>query len=260
MLREVLVTMGNDVSLLDKWYRTDYNAVPAISILQPIDTYLIHFLNKRVPKLQARDAGIWWGTLPKMQLMLRKASHTLYVNGQLNFDQMHNYRMAVTEREVINGILSVEKNVKDTIIVYTRILHNINLQNHKRASAFIDMVGRDLDHEAVKLLAHYRDVLLPKKMKDYGVIYKKYNIEWIGRLGLDADTHMEFLNDFCNHFYKNVLKLVDRAMRKEDTSAQGKIVTEILQHLHACRESVKVFYGREVSNMHKNLLFLFMSY
>ena len=64
--------MGNDVSLLDKWYRTDFNSVPPVSILQPIDTYLIHFLNKRVPKLQARDSGVWWGTLAKMQLMLRK--------------------------------------------------------------------------------------------------------------------------------------------------------------------------------------------
>ena len=63
--------MGNDVSLLDKWYRTDFNAVPPVSILQPIDTYLVHFLNKRVPKLQARDAGIWWGTLPKMQVTQR---------------------------------------------------------------------------------------------------------------------------------------------------------------------------------------------
>lgn len=34
-------------------------------------------------------------------------------------------------------------------------------------------------------------------------------------------------------------------MRKEDSSAQGVIVTEILQHLHACNNSVKVFYGRE---------------
>ena len=33
-------------------------------------------------------------------------------------------------------------------------------------------------------------------------------------------------------------------MRKEDTSAQGKIVTELLQHLHACNNSVTVFYGR----------------
>jgi hypothetical protein len=41
-------------------------------------------------------------------------------------------------------------------------------------------------------------------------IYKRYNVEWIGREGLASETHEEFLNDFINHFYKNVLKLVDR--------------------------------------------------
>ena len=70
---------------------------------------------------------------------------------------MHHYRMAVTEREVINGCINVE-NVKDHVIIYTRfylsnsylltvtfifrILHNINLQNLKRASAFIDIQDR----------------------------------------------------------------------------------------------------------------------
>ena len=184
-----------------------------------------------------------WGTLEKMQMILRKASHTLYVNGKMSFEDMHNYHMAVTEREVINGCLSV-RNVKDHVIIYTRIINNINLQNLKRASAFIDIQDRKVDQEAVKLLAHYRDELLPKKMKEHNAIYKRYNVEWIGREGLASETHEEYLNDFINHFYKNVLRLVDRAMRKEDTSDQGKIVTEILQHLQACLTSVKVFYGR----------------
>ena len=74
--------------------------------------------------------------------------------------------------------------------------------------------------------------------------FLRYNIEWIGREGLAPETHEEYLNDFINHFYKNVLKLVDRAMRKEDTSPQGKIITEILQHLHACNSNTAVFYGR----------------
>ena len=252
-LREVLVTMGNDVSLLDKWYRADVNAVPPISIVQPITTHLVHFLNKRVPQLQARDAGIWWGTLPKMQLMLRKASHALYANGKLTYDEMHSYEMAVTEREVINGCLSIKKDLKDHIIIYTRVINNINLQNLKRASAFIDIQDRQVDQEAVKLLAQYRDELLPKKMKDNKAIYKKYHVEWIGREGLAPETHEDYLNDFINHFYKNVVKLVDRAMRREDTSRQGKIVTEILQHLHACNDSVEVFYGRneELDHMKK---------
>ena len=243
-LREILITMGTDVSLLDKWYRIDMNAVPPVSILQPITTHLTHFLNKRVPHLQARDSGIWWGTLPKMQMLLRKASHTLYINGKFSHEEMHNYHMAVTEREVINGCLSIEKELRDHVIIYTRIIQNINLQNLKRASAFIDIQDRKVDQEGVNLLAKYRDGLLPKKMDRHKGIYKKYVIDWIGREGLAVETHEEYLADFINHFYKNVLRLVDRAMRKEDTSQQGRIVTEILQHLQSCNESVEGFYGR----------------
>ena len=89
-----------------------------------------------MPKLQARDSGLWWGTLGKLQLMLRKASQVFYLfhssykclelnfqalhtNGDFTFNQMHHYRMAVTEREVINGCINVE-NVKDHVILYTR--------------------------------------------------------------------------------------------------------------------------------------------
>lgn len=39
-------------------------------------------------------------------------------------------------------------------------------------------------------------------------------MEWIGREGLDTETHEEYLNNFIAHFYKNIIKLVDRAMRK----------------------------------------------
>ena len=109
--------------------------MPPESILLPISTHLPHFLNKRMPKLQARDSGLWWGTLGKLQLMLRKASQVcklslavnflslvvkaLHTNGDFTFNQMHHYRMAVTEREVINGCINVE-NVKDHVILYTR--------------------------------------------------------------------------------------------------------------------------------------------
>ena len=133
------------------------------------------------------------------------------------------------------------------------IINIINIQNLKRASAFIDIQDRKVDEEAIKLLARYRDTLLPEKMNSNGGILKRYHVEWVGREGLASETHEEYLSDFINHFYKHVLKLVDRAMRKEDTSAQGKIVTELLQHLHACNNSVTVFYGRvdELKRVHE---------
>ena len=165
--------------------------VPPESILLPITTHLVHFLNKRQPKLQvrhisnlwrclhqtdqARDAGIWWGTLGKMQLMLRKAAKALHANDKFTEEEMHNYRMAVTEREVRNGCITMPDNyVKDHVIIYTRILNNINLQNLKRASAFIDIMDRHIDQEAQEFLSYYRDVLAKNKMLNNKGIYKRW--------------------------------------------------------------------------------------
>ena len=94
------------------------------------------------------------------------------------------------------------------------------------------------------LLTDYRDGRARRKMLDSKGVYKRYEIEWIGREGLAPETHEEYLNDFINHFYKNTLRLVDRAMKKEDSSEQGRIVTELMQHLHGCKNNCDVFFGR----------------
>ena len=65
-----------------------------------------------------------------------------------------------------------------------------------------------------------RDVLAKDKMLNNKGIYQRYEIEWIGREGLAPETHDAYLKEFINHFYKNTLKLIDRAMRKEDNSPQ----------------------------------------
>ena len=59
MIRDDLDSIGVDVSLLDMWYKKDSNSVPPVSILQPISSILINFINKRVPKLQAEDQAVW---------------------------------------------------------------------------------------------------------------------------------------------------------------------------------------------------------
>ena len=146
---------------------------------------------------------------------------------------------------MINGCINA-KNVKDHVIVYTRILNNINLQNAKRAASFIDMVEGKVDQEAVDLLTHYRDKLAMKKMENEGGICKRHELNWVGREGLSEDTHKTYLSDFITHFYKNVVKLIDRAMKKEQTtSANSKLAAEILFHLHTCVNARQVFLGRE---------------
>ena len=98
----------------------------------------------------------------------------MYANEKFTEVEMHNYRMAVTEREVQNGCITMPDNyVKDHVIIYTRILNNINLQNLKRASAFIDIMDRHIDQEAQEFLSYYRDVLAKNKMLNNKGIYKR---------------------------------------------------------------------------------------
>jgi hypothetical protein len=46
MLRDELANSGTDPGLLDTWYRKDSNAVPPVSVLQPISSILVNFNNK----------------------------------------------------------------------------------------------------------------------------------------------------------------------------------------------------------------------
>lgn len=77
---------------------------------------------------------------------------------------LNQYSILVTEREVINGILNV-KNTKNHCLAYVRYINNINLQNLKKASLFVDIINRSLDTEAAKLLANLRDERLPNKIE-----------------------------------------------------------------------------------------------
>ncbi|KAK7065481.1 NACHT and WD repeat domain-containing protein 2 [Halocaridina rubra] len=94
MLRDALLNMGVDTTLLDTWYKKDTNAVPFVYILQSISTILVNFMNRRVPKLQAQDAATWWDTLAKMQKLLRKAAQACYNTHKMDKEAMHNYFMS----------------------------------------------------------------------------------------------------------------------------------------------------------------------
>lgn len=183
LITDELTAMGIDPILLDTWYKKDSNAVPPVSILQSVSSILVNFINKRVPKLQAEDQAIWWDTLGKMQKLFRKATISLYTAGKMTKDEMHNYYMSgnsvhqvknkklimkilllVTEREVINGLLDV-KNTKNHCLAYIRYINNINLQNLKKASNYVDILNRSVDTEASKLLGDLRDVRVPNRIE-----------------------------------------------------------------------------------------------
>lgn len=74
---------------------------------------------------------------------------------------------------MINGVLNV-KNTKNHCLAYLRYINNINLQNLRKASLYLDIINRSLDNEAARLLADLRDVRVPAKIESVNL--QKYII------------------------------------------------------------------------------------
>ncbi|WAQ94112.1 NWD2-like protein, partial [Mya arenaria] len=113
----------------------------------------------------------------------------------------------------------------------------------KQVSLYSLPSSRNVDGEAQKLLKTLRDDKLPAKMPDSNIV--KFKVEWGGKEGIDMETHKEYIETFCQHFYDNVLRLVDNAMDRNEKLSSNPVYVEVLQHLKACYNSCKVFQGRE---------------
>lgn len=148
----------------------------------------------------------------------------------------------MTEREVIDGVLKAQ-NTRDHCLGYMRYINNINLNNLRSAGKFVDLVNGQIDAEATKLLANLRDERVPGKLESTNIA--RFGIDWIGREGMNSESHADYLAQFCDHFYKSITALVDRAMRKKSKFSNDPVFVEILQHLHMCEQMCRIFHGRE---------------
>ncbi|CAG5115605.1 unnamed protein product [Candidula unifasciata] len=250
LLRDCTKQNLEELKLLDTWYKRDDNFVPAVYVLQPISSIYSNFNNKRHQRLMGHDQAAWWDTLAKLTRIIRKAAQVLLITRRINREQMHNFFMSVTEREVERGILKAS-NVQEHCLAYIREINNMNTTLMRVASKFVDFAARNVDGEAQKLLRVLRDEKLPRKMPESNIA--RFTVEWCGREGIDEETHKDYFRTFCDHFYENVIRLVDNAMAKHEKLANDPIYLEPLQHLHSCRRYCQAFQGRDkiLEKIHK---------
>jgi len=92
VVRVALVSMGENISLLDNWYTLpdEGNKVPLNSILFPISTYLLNVLKKI--KLDMNEIGSWWFSLEMRKLRLRQNIKALYLYDLVTEEQMLLYK------------------------------------------------------------------------------------------------------------------------------------------------------------------------
>ncbi|KAK0413279.1 hypothetical protein QR680_006707 [Steinernema hermaphroditum] len=240
-LKRMLIENQEDVSLLDTWYIEDANSVPKQYVLQPISSILFNFNNKRIPKLQERDAKTWWQVEARMQNQLRKAAKLCYDKGFFTHEQMHNYFMSVTEREVINGILN-SSNPNEHCLCFVRHIDNIVVNATTAAAKFIDLTADQINSEAQKLLANLRDERVPTKLHKSCI--RRYAVEWFSKDGIDATYHASYISKFCRDFSSSVTSLIDSAVVKQ-SKFRDPLYSEILRHLYGSHLVSSAFHGRE---------------
>ncbi|KAL8615116.1 hypothetical protein ACOMHN_054485 [Nucella lapillus] len=242
LLRGCACDVPEEVTLLDTWYKRDDNSVPPVYILQPISSILTNFNNKRHQRMMELDQNTWWETLGKLQKIIRKSAQVLFLTKRLDRDQVHNYFMSVTEREVERGLLKA-KNTDEHCLAYIRDISNINLTLLHMACKFVDVAANTVDNDAQNLLKKLRDEKLPKKIPASNVT--RFSVEWTGKDGIDEESHRAYFDQFCEKFYGDVTTQIDNAMAKHVKLANDPVYNEPLQHLHACRNHVSAFQGRE---------------
>ena len=62
-------------------------------------------------------------------------------------------------------------------------------------------------------------------------IFPRFTIDWSGNDGINAETHADYIKQFCDHFYANVIRLVDDDVIRNQKLSDDPVYSEALQVL-----------------------------
>ncbi|CAF3329325.1 unnamed protein product [Rotaria socialis] len=235
------VSSPEDAKLLSQWYKLDSNHIPSLFCLQPVSSIFTNFTNKAHPRLMEEDQSQWWETMGKLNRAVRIAALELMNQGKFTAHDNHRYNWSVTEQEVVRGILKA-KDIVDHTVAFFRHIENINISLLRHSMKFIDIVSKQVDEEAQRMLSDLRDVRVPAALPESSII--RYSIEWSDEDGLNKNFHAEYLENFINTFHDRIVELIDRGVGQQKGLASNRVYSEILQQLHVVNYFSQDFQGR----------------
>ncbi|CAF4731675.1 unnamed protein product [Rotaria sp. Silwood1] len=235
------VSSPTDARLLNQWYKLDSNNIPSLFCLQPVSSIFTNFTNKAHPRLMEEDQSQWWETMVKLNRAVRIAALELLNQGKFTIQDNHRYNWSVTEQEVVRGILNAKDRVDHTLAFF-RHIENINVNYLRHSMKFIDIVSKQIDEEAQRMLSDLRDIRVPAALPESSII--RYKVQWSDEEGLNRTVHAEYLQNFIDTFYTRIVELIDRGVGQQKSLAVNRVYTEILQQLHVVNYFSQDFQGR----------------
>ncbi|CAF2516523.1 unnamed protein product [Rotaria sp. Silwood2] len=244
LLKETVLNEQNenhDAELLTQWYRLDTNCIPPAYILQNISSIIPNFSSKNTDELKQADKE-WKDINNRLRLCLRQAAETCLEREQITESDYDDFFISVTEKEIINGILSA-KDANERTLCFLREI--VDIKNHisdEKTRKYIDMPSESvIDQEAEKLLDRLKNVRIPNALKSQNIF--KYKLHWSPN-GINRQEHSEYIEEFNNDFYTAMKEQIDRCAQSRYTIGSNSLQHEVIEHAIQCKTYIAKFHGR----------------
>ncbi len=152
----------------------------------------------------------------------------------------------VTEKEIVNGILSAS-NANQRTLCFLREIDDIhNHLSDNKASKFIDLNysndGKPLiDQEAESLLNRLKNIRIPNALQSNNIF--SYKVHWTSN-GINRHDHAEYITQFNDQFYNAIKQQIDCCVKSRILIVSDPLQHEILEHAIQCKTYVEKFHGR----------------
>ncbi|CAF4090255.1 unnamed protein product [Adineta steineri] len=244
LLKDTVVNELNELKdgdLLTKWYQLDTNCMPPAYILQNISSILPNFLSKNTDEIKQADKE-WKKISNRLRISLRQAAELCLQREQITESDYDEFFISITEKEIINGILSAKDANERTLCFLREIVDIRDHLSDEKASKYIDMSSStDIDHEAEKLLNRLRTTRIPTALQSSNIF--QYQVHWSSN-GITRQNHVEYLEKFNNDFYQAMQNQIDKCVQSRFTHDSNSLQHEVLEHAIQCKTYVTKFYGR----------------
>jgi len=152
----------------------------------------------------------------------------------------------VTEKEIVNGILSAS-NANQRTLCFLREIDDIHHHlSDNKASKFIDLhYSNDgqpiIDQEAEHLLTRLKNTRIPNVLQSNNIF--SYKVRWTSD-GINRRDHAEYIAQFNDDFYRAIKQQIDCCVKSRIMIISDPLQHEILEHAIQCKTYVAKFHGR----------------
>lgn len=152
----------------------------------------------------------------------------------------------VTEKEIINGLLSAP-NANQRTLCFLREIDNIhNHLSDSKASKYIDLLPSNddqpmIDHEAEQLLTRLKTTRIPNVLESKNIF--SYKVPWTSN-GINRHDHADYIRQFNEDFYNAIQEQIDSCVKSRIMIVSDPLRHEVMEHAIQCKTYVAKFHGR----------------